>query len=248
MRGDAEDVYAAGGVLDDEERIQPAQGDGVEEKQVAGQDRIGLRPQKLAPRRSGAVRCGVDAGGMQNLPNRGGADLVAEAGELAVDASIFPCRILGGRAEDQGAQAGGDGRSPGPCRLGGPAAGDQLAMPAQDGGGVTSSPRRRRTGSSRVRAVSRARSVQLIRELGVRRRSTPSWWRRTRILMSLVVSGCRIGYAERSSSGAWRTSGRSAAAPPADHAWCPARRTSRSQAVCAVSGTHNARASIITPQ
>ena len=32
--GDAEDVYAAGGVLDDEERIQPVQGGGVEVEQV----------------------------------------------------------------------------------------------------------------------------------------------------------------------------------------------------------------------
>ena len=54
--------------------------------------------------------------------------------------------------------------------------------------GVTSSPRRRRTGSSRVRAAIRARSVQLIRGRGVRRWSTASWWRRTRISISLVVS------------------------------------------------------------
>jgi hypothetical protein len=32
---DGEDVYAAGGVLDDEERIQPAQGDRVDVEQVA---------------------------------------------------------------------------------------------------------------------------------------------------------------------------------------------------------------------
>ena len=41
MGGDAEDVYAAGGVLDDKEDMQPAQGDGVEMEHVAGQD--GLR-------------------------------------------------------------------------------------------------------------------------------------------------------------------------------------------------------------
>ena len=54
--GDAEDVHAAGGVLDDEERIQPVQGDGVEVEQVAGQDGVCLRAQELAPRRSGATR------------------------------------------------------------------------------------------------------------------------------------------------------------------------------------------------
>jgi hypothetical protein len=51
--GDAEDVYAAGGVLDSEERVQPVQGDGVEVKQVAGEDRVGLGLQKLPPGRAG---------------------------------------------------------------------------------------------------------------------------------------------------------------------------------------------------
>jgi hypothetical protein len=41
--GDAEDVYAAGGVLDDEERVEPVQGDRVQVEQVAGQDALGLR-------------------------------------------------------------------------------------------------------------------------------------------------------------------------------------------------------------
>jgi hypothetical protein len=53
--GDAEDVYAAGGVLEDEEDIQPVQGDGVEVKQVAGQDRVCLRAQELGPRGPGAA-------------------------------------------------------------------------------------------------------------------------------------------------------------------------------------------------
>ena len=132
--GDAEDVHAAGGVLDDEERVEPVQGDGVEVEQVAGQDGVRLGVQELAPRWSGSPRCGVDPGGVQDRPDGGGADLVAEAGEFAVDASISPGGVLGGQAHDQGTQAGGDGWSTGPDGLGGPAAGDQLAVPAQDGG------------------------------------------------------------------------------------------------------------------
>ena len=42
VRGDAEDVDAAGGVLDDEECVEPVQGDRVEVEQVAGQDRLCL--------------------------------------------------------------------------------------------------------------------------------------------------------------------------------------------------------------
>ena len=96
--------------------------------------RVGLRSQELRPGRSGPAWRWVDPGGVQDLPDRGGADLVAEAGEFAVDAAVSPCRILGGQAEDQGAEAGGDGGSTGSGGLGGPAAGDQLAVPAQDGG------------------------------------------------------------------------------------------------------------------
>jgi hypothetical protein len=54
--------------------------------------------------------------------------------------------------------------------------------------GVTSSPRRRGAGSSRARAAITARSVQLIRGRGRRRCSTASWWRRTRISISLATS------------------------------------------------------------
>jgi hypothetical protein len=42
MRSDAEDVHSPGSVLNDEERVQPAQGDGVEVKEVAGQDGVRL--------------------------------------------------------------------------------------------------------------------------------------------------------------------------------------------------------------
>jgi hypothetical protein len=83
--GDAEDVYAAGGVLDSEERVQPVQGEGVEVKQVAGEERVGLGLQKLPPGRACTTRRGVDAGAVQAGPDGGGADRVAEAGEFAVD-------------------------------------------------------------------------------------------------------------------------------------------------------------------
>ena len=48
MRGDPEDVHPAAGVLDDEERVEPVQGDRVEVEQVAGEDRVGLGPEELA--------------------------------------------------------------------------------------------------------------------------------------------------------------------------------------------------------
>jgi hypothetical protein len=56
--GDAEDVYSADGVLDDEERVEPVQGDGVDMEQVAGEDRLCLRPQELRPGRACLPGCG----------------------------------------------------------------------------------------------------------------------------------------------------------------------------------------------
>ena len=56
--GDAQDVHPAGGVLDDEEGVEPMQGDGVEVEQVAGEDAVGLRLEKLRPRRPGSSGAG----------------------------------------------------------------------------------------------------------------------------------------------------------------------------------------------
>ena len=67
--GDPEDVHAAGGVLDDEERVEPVQGDGVEVEQVAGEDRVRLGLQEFCPRRSGSLGRWVDACAVQDGPD-----------------------------------------------------------------------------------------------------------------------------------------------------------------------------------
>jgi hypothetical protein len=54
--------------------------------------------------------------------------------EFSMDAAIAPCRVLGSQAQDQGTDACGDGGSAGTDVLGGPAVGDELAVPAQDRG------------------------------------------------------------------------------------------------------------------
>ena len=54
MRSDTQDVYPAGGVLDDEERVQPVQRDCAEMEQVARDDRLGLRMEELGPGWPGA--------------------------------------------------------------------------------------------------------------------------------------------------------------------------------------------------
>jgi hypothetical protein len=70
MRSDAEDVHSPGGVLDDEERIQPARGDGVEVEEVASQDGVRMGTQELGPGRSGSPRRWVDPCVIQDLPDR----------------------------------------------------------------------------------------------------------------------------------------------------------------------------------
>jgi hypothetical protein len=122
----------AGGVLDDEERVEPVQGDRVEMKHVAGQDCLGLRSEELRPGRTGPSWRGIDPGGMQDRPDGGGADLVAESGEFTVDAPIAPGRVLGGQPGDQGVEACGNGGSAGAGVRGGPAAVDDVSVPAQD--------------------------------------------------------------------------------------------------------------------
>jgi hypothetical protein len=52
---DAEDVDLAGGVFDDEERVESGQGDGVEVEQVAGQGGVGLGSEELCPGRPGSL-------------------------------------------------------------------------------------------------------------------------------------------------------------------------------------------------
>jgi hypothetical protein len=53
MGGDPEDVDLAGGVFNDEERVEPGQGDRVDVEQVGCQDCVRLGLEELGPRWSG---------------------------------------------------------------------------------------------------------------------------------------------------------------------------------------------------
>jgi hypothetical protein len=62
VRGDAEDMYPAGRVLDNRETVQPGQQHGVAMEEIAGQDPFRLSAQEFAPRCIGTTWAGVDAG------------------------------------------------------------------------------------------------------------------------------------------------------------------------------------------
>lgn len=94
VRSDPEDMDLASGVLDDEERVQPAQRDGIDVKQVASQDRVGLSAQELRPSGPRSPWRRVDSRGFEDLPDSRGANPVAQAGKFAVDSTVPPGGIL----------------------------------------------------------------------------------------------------------------------------------------------------------
>ena len=125
---------------------------------------------------------------MEDCPDGGGADPIAEAGELAVDASVSPGRVLGGQADSEGAEAGGDRGSAGSGGLGGPVARNESLVPAQNRRGRDEEPESAAGREQAGQCGDEGSVGQLIRGRGLRRCSTASWWRRTRISISLAVS------------------------------------------------------------
>ncbi|MFE4676795.1 hypothetical protein [Streptomyces sp. NPDC056721] len=69
--GDADDVDAPRAVLDEDQHVQTLKQDGVEVEEVDCEDAVGLDGEEPAPHRAGPLRGGVDARGVQDLPDRG---------------------------------------------------------------------------------------------------------------------------------------------------------------------------------
>ena len=93
---DPGEVYPATAVLDHHQDVEAAQEDGVDVGEVDGEDRVSLCGEELSPGWAGASRGGIDARSLEDLPDGGGGDLVAEADQLAVDAAVAPGRVLSG--------------------------------------------------------------------------------------------------------------------------------------------------------
>jgi len=133
--GDPRDVHAPGAVLDEDQGVEASEEHGVDVGEVDGEDRLGLRGEELFPGRPGPARRWIYSGGVQDLPDRGCGDAVAEPDEFTVDSSASPGRVLPRQLEHQIAD-GPRGRwsSWSSSRIG-PAARDQLGVPAQQGAG-----------------------------------------------------------------------------------------------------------------
>jgi hypothetical protein len=132
---DSSDVDAATVVLYHEEKVEAAQEDGVDVGEVDGEDGVGLGGEELSPGRSGSSWRGIESGVFHDLPDGGGGDGVAEADQFAVDASVAPAGILAGHLQHQVPDRRCGGRSAWSSVRVGPAVGDEVGVPAQQGSG-----------------------------------------------------------------------------------------------------------------
>jgi hypothetical protein len=69
----------------------------------------------------------------QDAADRACADMVSEAGQLALDAPVSPARIVPCQANDEFAELAVDAGATGRARVG-PFLGDQASVPGQEGG------------------------------------------------------------------------------------------------------------------
>jgi hypothetical protein len=77
--GDAQQMHAAGGMLDDDQNIEPVPQQRVDAKEVRGENAVCLGAQEFSPARPFAARGGIDTGPLQNRPHRAGRKPVAQA-------------------------------------------------------------------------------------------------------------------------------------------------------------------------
>jgi len=108
VAGDAEQVDPAAADIDGEEHVDPAQENGVDGEEVAGEHRAGLGAAELSPGRPGPPWRWVETGGGEDVPEGGRGQVVAEVHEFTVDASVAPARVLPGQAQHQRADRGAD--------------------------------------------------------------------------------------------------------------------------------------------
>jgi site-specific recombinase XerD len=135
MRGDAQDVDVSVAGIQDEEHVDTLEGYAIDVEEIARQKRVGVGTQEAAPGLvAGSSWRGRHAVSTQDAADRPGGNPVPQAAQLALDSLISPRRVLGGQSHDQGRQVIADRW---PARRSGlaPFAGDQTAMPPQDGAG-----------------------------------------------------------------------------------------------------------------
>jgi hypothetical protein len=107
-------------------------------KKVGGQDGLGLRAQERRPAVRRPLGYRIDAGILQDFPDRGRGDPDAQDEQLAVDAPVAPAVVLPRQAQHQytdGPYRRGSADPPGAGDAG-VVSGDQVAVPTQHGLGA----------------------------------------------------------------------------------------------------------------
>jgi len=90
VRSDAGQVNPAGAMIDHHQRVDPPQQHGARVDEADGKNPAGLSGQELLPGRAHAAGRGIDPGLMQDLPDRGGRDRVAESDQFALHPPVPP--------------------------------------------------------------------------------------------------------------------------------------------------------------
>jgi hypothetical protein len=146
-------------------------------------DPRGLGVQELPPCRVGVPFRGRKVCRALDPADRGCADPVAKLEQLALDALVSPCAVLGGELLDVRGDLGADRRSPRMVRIS-PLLLTRRRCHRRTVPGVTSRCARRLRGSCRISADT-ARSAQSCRGRGLPRRSTATSCRSTSSSTSL---------------------------------------------------------------
>ena len=101
MQSDSEDSDAPGCVLDHGQDVGLGAVEQVDREEVAGQDGPGLGAQELRPGQPAPPPAGVDAAGLEDLPDGGRCDLNPQTGELAMNPAVPPAGVLTSQPSDQ---------------------------------------------------------------------------------------------------------------------------------------------------
>ena len=99
MCAGAGQVKAAGAVLDHHQRVDALQQHGVHVDEVDCKDPAGLGGQELLPGR--AAGRAIDPGVMDDLPDRGDRDRVAESDQFALHPPVPLCGVLRRHADHE---------------------------------------------------------------------------------------------------------------------------------------------------
>jgi hypothetical protein len=120
----------AAGHLQHEQHVQPLQKHGVDREEVHRQHALGLCPEELPPGQRRPLGRRFDAGPVEDGPYGAGPELVAQPGQLTVDATVAPGRVLPSQPHYQRPKLGRHSWATAAVRVA-PAASDQILMPAQ---------------------------------------------------------------------------------------------------------------------